>query len=90
MATLYKELCAACNCYPAYVDAMDAFKSSPNFGSDECIPCTFTEHATCAAPIINNFEWTDRQHCPIDCESKTFRQTAVEVRSTVFDMDTVR
>ena len=42
-------------------------------------PCTFSQHALCASEIIDHFDWSDREQCPIACESETFHRTSIEV-----------
>ena len=43
-------------------------------------PCNFYQHAFCAAPIITEFEWNNREICPVACDSYTYHQTAIQVR----------
>ena len=42
-------------------------------------PCTFSQHATCAAEMVDHFEWSDREKCPIACETEQFARTSTEV-----------
>lgn len=48
--------------------------------------CTYTQHARCAARIIDHFEWTDRERCPIACASEQFHRTAIEVGVDYFTL----
>jgi len=41
-------------------------------------PCSFEQHATCAARIITTFDWTDRAKCPPSCVTHAFHQAAIQ------------
>jgi len=42
-------------------------------------PCNFTQHALCAAEIIGNYQWSDRNICPIGCKNQEYHRASIEV-----------
>ena len=43
-------------------------------------PCTFTQHAFCAAELVRSFHSSDRELCPLACKSNSYERTSIQVQ----------
>lgn len=75
MRVLMESIARECDCYIGYITDIDRFL--PNSTLNTLNTCNFTTHGHCCAPIIERFQWQDKQCLPA-CSSYSFHQENIQ------------